>query len=178
MLTSLNALESQMDDTDEITLEQCEAHFEQFKEARQKTDRLINYLEFCKTQKLNYAKRASDFKNEADKWGRREENLEEYALFLLKKNPQLEMLGTDFELKTKKNPPKLICAYRTSKSLGNYIPESFIPLIDAEFLEEIKITVLKSGELKDALKAGKICDFARIENDIKLLIKPKIREIK
>jgi hypothetical protein len=177
MLASLVAMETVMDSTDgEITLEQCDAHFAQFKDAQAKTDRLIGYLDHCKLAAAQYADRAQQLKEEAQRWERRQEKLEEYALWCLEKYPALS--GSDFELSARKNPASMKCDLTKSFSKSNALPESVALEVPEEYRDLLAVWVLKADKVKDDLKAGKALPFARLEQKTKLVTKPKLKGLK
>jgi len=177
MLASLTAMESAMDTTDgEITLDQCEAHFAQFKDAQVKTDRLIGYIDHCKLANAQYAARAQQLKEEAERWEKRQEKLEEYALWCLEKYPALA--GSDFELSTRKNPASMKCDLTKSFSKSNVLPDHVALCVPGEYRECFVVWVLKTDKVKDDLKAGKDLPFARLEQKTKLVTKPKLKGLK
>jgi FtsZ-binding cell division protein ZapB len=177
MLHSLVAMESAMDNTDEeITLEQCEAHFAQFKSVQEKTDRLLGYMDQCKVAAAQLAERAQQLKEESVRWESRLKWLENFAMYCLTKYPNLA--GSDFAIKKVENQPSMICNHQKKKQFTRYIPDESVVLIPREYLEEVKIWLLKTDEVKRDLKAGKDLDFAHLEVGERLVIKPKLRELK
>jgi hypothetical protein len=177
MLHSLVAMESAMDNTDEeITIEQCDAHFAQFKSVQEKTDRLIAYMDHCKLASARFAERAQELKEEAQRWEKRKERLDEYAMYCLTRYPDLS--GSDFAFERRKNPPSMVCPYKASKSFSNYIPEAQAVLVPEQYLEQVTIWTLKTDDIKRDLKAGKELEFARLEVKERLVVKPKLRELK
>lgn len=177
MLASLVAMETVMDTTDgEITLEQCENHFAQFKNAQIKADRLIGYIDHCKLATAQYSARAQQLEEEAERWERRQEKLEEYALWCLEKYPALS--GSDFELSTRKNPASMKCDLTKSFSKSNVLPDHVALDVPDEYRDLIAVWVLKADKVKDDLKAGKALTFARLEQKTKLVTKPKLKGLK
>lgn len=176
LLTGLELIERAIDSADEITLEMCEEHFSAIKEVDQKVDRLLRFIDTCKMNAAQLEVRAKELSELAKKWERKQENLEAYALYLVKKFPDTKFRGTDRQMRVKLNPVKMVCEFTDKKSFSNVISEEFTGIIPAEFLEEKTVKVLRSKELKDSLKAGNTVTFAKLERDEVLEIVPKLKE--
>jgi hypothetical protein len=72
----------------------------------------------------------------------------------------------------------MVCPYKASKSFSNYIPEAQAVLVPEQYLEQVTIWTLKTDDIKRDLKAGKELEFARLEVKERLVVKPKLRELK
>jgi hypothetical protein len=175
MLAACELLERQIDDSAEITPEQCDAHFSAIKSIDAKVDRLLSYMETCKQRAATLETRSEELAAEASYWERQLANLEKYALWLTTRHPDIQFRGTDLGFYKTLNPPAMIFAYKASKSFSNFIPSHLIPKIPPKYLESQTIVTLKADLLKEDLKAGAVVDFARLEQKEKLNIKPKDR---
>lgn len=175
LLSEERKLDKEIDSADEVTLEMCDAHFAKIKEIDSKVDRLLEYMDSCKMKSASLAERAKSLDEESKRWKKRLESLEQYALFLTTAFPDVKWRGNDRGFEKKLNPPSLVCSSKSTKSFSNYIPEALVQNVPAEFVEEVKIFLLKTDELKDSLVSGNTYDFAFIDRKEKLNIKPKER---
>lgn len=174
MLDAVRQLEMLIDDADEVSLEMCEEHFSALKEVDQKVDRLLGFIDLCKMNAASLEARAKELSDMAERWERKLDGLQKYALGLLKAYPDVSWRGTDRAFKLQVNPPSLSCNFVKSKSFSNYVEPEYVEAIPDEYLEEKTVKVLKANVLKDDLKQGKQVDFARLERKEKLAIEPKL----
>lgn len=177
MLTALELLEAEIDDSAEITQEMCDAHFQKMSDVQQKTDMLLAYIEFCKHNFEKFEERQKQFKIQSAKWKKRKESLENYGLYLLKRFPNLEFAGSDYQLTARNNPPSVVCLYKSDKSFSNYIPDAYTANIPPEYLEQVTVSLLKTDEVSKDLKAGMKLAFAEIMQKQRLVAKPKVKEL-
>jgi hypothetical protein len=178
LLAVLQATEAEIDASVEISTEMCERHFQQMASAREKTDRLKYYIEHCKQTSEAFESKYKEFKAESAKWKRRKDSLENYALFCLRKFPEIQWLGSDYELTSRKNPHSLVCPYKSEKSFSNYVPEAYTNYIPEQYLETVEIKLLKTDTIKDDIKSGMKLSFADLEQKSRIVFKPKARELK
>ena len=61
-MSTLKIMEKEIDNAEEITLEQCDAHFSQLKAVDQKVDRLLDFMDICKRNAALYSERAEELK--------------------------------------------------------------------------------------------------------------------
>lgn len=174
MMSALQILEKQIDDSEEITPEQCEAHFGSIKEIDQKVDRLLAFMDLCKQNAATYSERAEALANKAKSWEKKYEGLQKYAMWLVDKFPEVEWRGSDRTFAKKLNPPSLNCQLKKSYSTSNLIPDELIFSIPEKYRECKVIWLLKSDLVKDDLKAGKDLNFARLERREALAVKAKL----
>jgi hypothetical protein len=142
-------MEKEIDNAEEITLEQCDAHFSQLK--------------------------AVDQKNASQSWEKKYESLQRYAMFLVDKFPDIEWRGTDRTFAKKLNPPSLNCQLKRSYSSSNVIPDELIFSVPEKYRECKILWILKSDMVKDDLKAGKELNFAKLDRKEALQVKVKIK---
>lgn len=119
LLAACELLERQIDESEVITPEQCEAHFSSIAAIDAKVDRLLGYMDTCKMKAAVLAERAKDLKDEGERWERRLEQLEKYALWLTDRFPDVSWRGTDFAFEKKLNPPSMVCSYKSGKSFSS-----------------------------------------------------------
>lgn len=175
MMSALQVLEKEIDNADEITPEQCEAHFGQIKEIDSKVDRLLAYMDICKSNAALYSERADSLKKAAESWDRKYESLSKYALWLTERYPEVEWRGTDRTFAKKLNPPSLNCQLKKSFSTANMIPDELIFSVPEKYRECKIVWILKTDLVKDELKAGKTLNFAKLERKEELGIKAKLK---
>lgn len=173
MMASLRLLENEIDESDEITLEQCQEHFDAIKEIDSKVDRLLGYMDVCKRNAALFAERAKEIDLEATRWEKRLASLEKYALFLCSAFPDIEWRGSERVISKGLNQPSLKQSITNRFSTENCLPEEFLADVPKEYREAKTIWVLKTKELKDDLKKGKEVGFARLERKEKLVTKFK-----
>lgn len=175
MLSALQILEREIDESAEITPEQCEAHFGSIKEIDQKVDRLLSFMDLCKFNAASYADRAESLKQASQSWERKYESLSKYALWLTERYPDIEWRGTDRTFAKKFNPPSLNCQLKKSFSTSNYIPDDLVFSVPEKYRECKMVWILKADLVKDELKAGKPLNFARLERKEALQVKAKLK---
>lgn len=175
MMSQLQLLEKQIDDSEEISVDQCESHFSQIKDIDAKVDRLLGYMDLCKSNSALYSERSEQLAKQASFWDRRLESLQNYALWLTKSYPEVEWRGTDRTFFRKLNPVKLDCELRKSFSTSNYIPDNLVFSVPEKYRECKMVWVLKADLVKDDLKSGKTFNFARLKQDEKLGLKAKLK---
>lgn len=175
LLASLKILERDIDNADDISIAQCEEHFAQIKKIDEKVDRLLGYMDMCKQNAAQYFERAEELKAKAKTWERRVESLNEYCLYLTKQYPEVEWRGTDRIFAKKLNPPSLICSLRSSFNSSAVIPDDMVSLIPENYREKKELWILKSNDVKDALKAGEPLDFAALDRKESIQIKAKLK---
>lgn len=175
MLSVLQVMERDIDESAEITPEQCEAHFGQIKEIDAKVDRLLAYMDICKHNSASYYERAEALSNTAKSWERKNDALQRYAMWLVDRYPEVEWRGTDRTFAKKLNPPSLNCQLRKSFSTSNMIPDELIFSVPEKYRECKIVWVLKSDVVKDDLKSGKDLNFAKLDRKEALSIKPKLK---
>jgi hypothetical protein len=174
LMASLALLERQIDDSEEITLEQCQQHFEQLREVDQKVDRLLGYMDLCKRNAALYSERSFEIKQEGQRWERRLENLEKYALWLCESFPDVEWRGTDRTFSKKLNPPSLEETISKKLSIARQLPEEYLADVPEKYREARTIWILKGDELKADLKKGLELPFAKLERKKKLAVDIKL----
>lgn len=178
MLSALKILEKEIDNSDEITLEQCEQHFGAIKDIDQKVDRLLAFMDLCKQNSATYAARAEELMTRSESWDKKLASLEKYALFLVNRYPEVQWRGSDRVIAKKYNPPYLKCDYKKSFTSQNVIPEEFLLSIPEKYKECKVIWLLKNDVVKDDLKSGHSLDFAKLERRESLAINAKLKEDK
>ena len=175
LMSQLQVLERQIDESEEITIDQCESHFAQIKDVDQKVDRLLSYMDLCKSNSALYSERSEDLQKRAEYWDRRLASLQNYALWLTNTYPEIEWRGTDRTFAKKLNPPSLNCQLKKGFSTNNYIPDELIFSVPEKYRECKMVWILKSDLVKDELKAGKTLNFAKLERKEALQIKAKLK---
>lgn len=175
MMSALQILEKQIDNSDEITPEQCDAHFSSIKEIDLKVDRLLSFMDLCKQNAATYSERAESLRRASESWERKYESLCKYAMWLMERYPEVEWRGSDRTFTKKLNPPSLNCQMKKSFSTNNLIPDELIFSVPEKYRECKVIWLLKSDLVKEDLKAGKSLDFARLDRKEALAIKPKLK---
>ena len=176
MMSALQILEKEIDNSEEITPEQCDAHFSSIKEIDVKVDRLLAFMDLCKQNAATYAERAESLKHASESWERKFDALSKYAMWLTERYPEVEWRGTDRTFAKKLNPPSLNCQMKKSFSTSNLIPDELIFSVPEKYRECKVIWILKSDLVKEDLKAGKSLNFARLDRKEALSIKPKLKE--
>lgn len=176
MMSALQILEKQIDDSEEITPEQCDAHFSSIKEIDVKVDRLLAFMDLCKQNAATYSERAESLKKASESWERKYDGLCKYALWLTERYPEVEWRGSDRTFAKKLNPPSLNCQLKKSYSTSNLIPDELVFSVPEKYRECKVIWLLKSDVVKDELKAGKSLNFARLDRKEALAVKPKLKE--
>jgi hypothetical protein len=175
LMSTLKIMEKEIDNAEEITLEQCDAHFSQLKAVDQKVDRLLDFMDICKRNAALYSERAEELKNASQSWEKKYESLQRYAMFLVDKFPDIEWRGTDRTFAKKLNPPSLNCQLKRSYSSSNVIPDELIFSVPEKYRECKILWILKSDMVKDDLKAGKELNFAKLDRKEALQVKVKIK---
>ena len=175
MMSALQILEKEIDNSEEITPEQCEAHFGSIKEIDVKVDRLLAFMDLCKQNAATYSERAESLQNASKSWERKYDALSKYALWLTERFPEIEWRGTDRTFAKKLNPPSLNCQMRKRFSSENVIPDELIFSVPEKYRECKMLWLLKSDFVKDDLKAGKNLNFAKLDRKEALSIKPKLK---
>lgn len=175
LLAHLSLLEKNIDNAEEISIAQCEEHFAHLKKVDEKVDRILGYMDMCKQNAAQYSERAEELENKAKSWEKRLSSLQDYCLYLVKQYPEVEWRGTDRQITKKLNPPSLVCSMRGSFSSSNVIPPEMVEMIPDVYLDKKEIYVLKANEVKDALKAGELLDFATLDRKESLQIKAKLK---
>lgn len=173
LLEANEKLEADIDASDRITPEQCEAHFQSMASIDEKVEKVLTALDICKMNAAHMSTLVSDFKARAEHWENRVEDLEGYLLWLLERFPEVEGRGTTRTIKARINQPRFKCGLVKKFSKDNFVPVSNVPDIPLEYLERMEIFVLRADKAKDDLKAGKQIDFARLEQSKTLKITPK-----
>lgn len=176
LMSALQILEKQIDDSDEITPEQCDAHFSSIKEIDLKVDRLLSFMDLCKQNAATYSERAESLKRASESWERKYKSLCQYALWLTERYPEVEWRGSDRTFKKKLNPPSLNCQLQKKYSTSNYIPDELVFSVPEKYRECKVVWLLKSDLVKDDLKAGKSLNFARLDRKEALAVSPKLKE--
>lgn len=175
LMSQLQALERQIDEAEEITIDQCESHFSQIKDIDAKVDRLLAYMDLCKSNAALYSERSEQLSKQASFWERRLASLQNYALWLTNSYPEVEWRGTDRTFSKKLNPPSLNCQLKKSFSTANYIPDELVFSVPEKYRECKMVWILKSDLVKDELKAGKTLNFAKLERKEALQVKAKLK---
>jgi hypothetical protein len=175
MMSALQILERQIDDSEEITPEQCEEHFSSIKEVDTKVDRLLSFMDLCKQNAATYSERAESLQIASKSWERKYDALQRYAMWLTDRYPEVEWRGTDRTFSKKLNPPSLNCQLKKSYSSNNVIPDELIFSVPEKYREPKFLWILKTDLVKDDLKAGKNLNFARLDRKEALSIKPKLK---
>lgn len=173
MMSALQILEREIDESAEISHEQCEAHFNQIQAVDEKVDRLLAYIDIAKMNAAMYAQRAEEISEVAKSWEKKQKSLEKYALFLAGHFPDIEWRGTDRTFSKKLNPPSLVVPFKKSVSISSAIPEECVPHVPEEYLELVHVFKLKTDKVKEALKAGATFDWASLERSEKLDVSVK-----
>lgn len=176
MMAALQILEKEIDNSDEITPEQCEVHFGQIKDIDAKVDRLLAFMDLCKQNAATYSERSEQLKATSQSWERKQASLERYAMWLIERYPEVEWRGSDRTFAKKLNPPSLVCQMKRSFTTANMIPDELIFSIPEKYRECKVVWLLKSDLVKDDLKAGKQLNFAKLDRKEALAIKPKLKE--
>ena len=169
------ALEMEIDQSDQITPEMCEAHFASMKSIDDKVEAVIAYMDICKMRSANLEDRAKAFSDEAKSWERKLAGLENYCMWLLKAYPEVEGRGRDRTFVKQTNQPSMVCNLVGKKSVSNFLTEEMAREIPEHFREQISMWVLKSGDVKDYLKKGHEVNFARLERKEVIKVVPKER---
>jgi len=175
LLVSLRVLENEIDNADEITPELCEAHFSQLTAIDEKVDRLLAYMDISKRNAALYSERAQELEKRAISWEKKLERLEEYALYLVERFPDVAWRGSERSFNKKLNPPSVVIPFKKSYSNANMIPEELVSLIPEKYRKEVTIHVLNSDVIKADLKAGESLDFAKLERKVKLEVSAKLK---
>lgn len=175
MMSALQILEKEIDNSEEITPEQCEAHFGSIKEIDQKVDRLLAFMDLCKQNAATYSERAESLKHASESWERKYNSLQKYAMWLTERYPDIEWRGSDRTFTKKLNPPSLNCQMKKSYSTSNMIPDELIFSVPEKYRECKVIWILKTDLVKDELKAGNYLNFAKLDQKESLAIKPKLK---
>ena len=89
LMSQLQALERQIDEAEEITIDQCESHFSQIKDIDAKVDRLLAYMDLCKSNSALYSERSEELQKQSKFWERRLASLQNYALWLTNSYPEV-----------------------------------------------------------------------------------------
>jgi Siphovirus Gp157 len=173
LLKSLSALETEIDDSAEITAEQCHAHFDAIKEIDVKVDSLLGYMDACKMRAAEFDAKAQEYKHQGQRWEKRLESLRNYCLFIIKSSPHITYRGKEKKMELKLNAPSLVCEIRKSFSSANVIPAEYLGLVPQRYLEEKTVWVLKTDVVREDLKSGTELSFARNERKESLQIKFK-----
>jgi hypothetical protein len=175
LMSQLQILEREIDNAEEITLEQCDAHFAQLKAVDEKVDRLLSFMDLAKHNAAIYSERAEQLKRASESWDKKYESLQRYALWLTERFPDVEWRGTERTFAKKLNPPSLNCQLKKSFSTSNYIPDELIFSVPEKYRECKMVWILKSDLVKDDLKAGKQLNFAKLDRKEALSIKVKVK---
>jgi len=123
----------------------------------QKVDNWIQFLEAIKAESLIYKER----KEAAYKLQKRSENmlqrLQNYLCNMVEQNPNIDFSGTLGTLKVKSNPPALKHDLPTRRWSNEHIVSDEMlaerPWL-GDYVEPVTVLVLKTGDLKDAVKRG------------------------
>lgn len=175
MMSALQILEKEIDNSDEITTEQCEAHFGSIQEIDVKVDRLLAFMDLCKQNAATYSERAESLQNASKSWERKYESLSKYAMWLIERFPEVEWRGTDRSIVKKTNPPSLSCDLKKRFSSENVIPDNLVFSVPEKYRDCKVVWILKTDLIKEELKAGKNLNFAKLERKEVLGIKPKLK---
>jgi len=175
LLSSLALLERQIDESDEITREQCEEHFSQLKEVDKKVDRLLGFIDISKRNAALYSERAEMMTNESKRWEKRVKSLESFAFWLVEAYPDIEWRGTDRTFYTKISPqPKIVENISRKLTVSRHLGEEHLADVPAKYRDQKTIWILKTDVIKDDLKNGEELKFATLEREKKLLTKVKL----
>jgi hypothetical protein len=175
LLSSLALLERQIDESDEITREQCEEHFSQLKKVDEKVDRLLGFIDVCKRNAALYSERSEMMFNESKRWEKRIKSLEGYAFWLAESFPDIEWRGTDRTFYTKLSPqPKIVENISRKFSANRHLGEEHLADVPQKYREQKTIWILKTDVIKDDLKNGEELTFATLEREKKLFTKLKL----
>lgn len=173
MMSTLKILEREIDESEEISLEQCETHFNQIQSIDEKVDRLLAYIDIAKMNAAMYAEREEELKKASESWDKKRKSLEKYALFLASHYPDIEWRGTDRTFRKKLNQPSLNVPLKKSVSISSAIPEELVGNVPQKYLELVTVWKLKTDLLKEDLKAGEKFDWADLVQTEKLEISVK-----
>ncbi len=175
LMSTLQIMEREIDNAEEITLEQCEEHFSQLKAVDEKVDRLLNFMDICKRNSAAYSERANELQRASESWDKKYESLQKYAMWLIERYPDIEWRGTDRTFAKKLNPPSLNCQLKKSFTTSNYIPDDLVFSVPEKYRDCKMVWILKADLVKDDLKAGKELNFAKLDRKEALQVKVKLK---
>lgn len=176
MMESLHAMERVHDESPQITDEMIVEHFDAIKEIDQKVDNIDKFLSMCKANEDMYSERAEGIKNKAEYFKNARKKCENYMLYLIKNNPDIEYRGNDIQFELKLNPEALHCAFIETKSFSAAIHPDVVMDIPEHYREPRVIWQMKTADVKKSLK-GPVTDvnFASLKQSEKLVTKMRLK---
>lgn len=167
-------LESEIDSSEVITPEMCEAHFASMKSIDEKVEAVISYMDICKMNSARLESQAKMFSDKARWWETKMQSLENYCLWLLTTFPEVQGRGKLRTMRKKiSNQPSFICNFTQKKNISNVLEGEFVDEIPEHFRERVEIWILNAARVKNFLKAGGNVNFGKLERKTKLEIIPK-----
>ena len=172
ILSNLEQIEQQFDDGAEISNEALSIHFDAITSFREKTDRLIGYMERLKMEAANFAAKAQAYKERSEACEANLRRVKDYTKYVMGRFPDAKFEGEKGRLALQRSQPSLVITmpqYRFSSD--KIIPEDMHAAVPEEFKTQKTVWVYDSKAIKDSLLAGFETPIARLEQNYSVRIK-------
>lgn len=138
-----------------------------------KTDNCANYLDFCKGRLEELAIKKKRVDEAIKSYNSKIKRMNTYLIACAKLNNN-ELLGQQYKLKIRKNPPSVVANYTAQKRSYEAINPELLPFDLQPFVKETKVFTINKQQLKNCLKDDEMhFDNAWLHQSERIVIREK-----